>query len=498
MGSALALTCPPVHNEVADQPAQGSDGTGRIARATRARLGVDARALAVLRILLGLLLLIDIAYRLPDRVAFYTDHGLLPRETLHVLRPNPLPLPHTWSGEVWWLELLLGLQALLAAALVIGYRTRVVTVASFLFLFSLHARNPFVLNAGDSILRSLLFWSMFLPLGARWSLDARGRTPARRWLADAATAGILVQVVLVYTLNVIQKVRAGSWSDGEALLYVFQTTRYLSPLGHAVAPLEAPLRAAGAAWFLLLLLSPLLLLATGWTRTLLAACFASAHLAMFVLMRVGWFPLVSIAALVPFVATPAWDALERHVVVPLQKRMGGAQAVVAPRPPGTLLAAVRRWRSLLPSMFLVWLLVSATVTAGLVTPPPDAAGLLDDRRWDMFAEPGRANRWIAAPAELASGRHIDALHMDEEEWTQDRAVPEPYPGFRWRKYLDGIVRPEREALLAPFAAFLCTRWNGAHDDAMVQVQILRVDQEIILGGEDPPPVHWELAQHTCS
>ena len=29
-------------------------------------------------------------------------------------------------------------------------------------------RNPLVIDGGDDFLRMLLFWGLFLPLGARW------------------------------------------------------------------------------------------------------------------------------------------------------------------------------------------------------------------------------------------------------------------------------------------------------------------------------------------
>jgi len=55
------------------------DRTGRwLAR----RFGVDPRALAALRMSLGLLFLADLALRSRDLVAFYTDAGVLPRSVL--------------------------------------------------------------------------------------------------------------------------------------------------------------------------------------------------------------------------------------------------------------------------------------------------------------------------------------------------------------------------------------------------------------------------------
>ena len=35
----------------------------------------------------------------------------------------------------------------------------------------MESRNPIILHGGDIVLRMMLFWSLFLPLGARWSAD---------------------------------------------------------------------------------------------------------------------------------------------------------------------------------------------------------------------------------------------------------------------------------------------------------------------------------------
>ena len=46
------------------------------------RFGLDLRALALFRILLGVILLVDLAARVGDIGVFYTDSGVLPRVDL--------------------------------------------------------------------------------------------------------------------------------------------------------------------------------------------------------------------------------------------------------------------------------------------------------------------------------------------------------------------------------------------------------------------------------
>ena len=81
----------------------------------------------------------------------------------------PGAAPATMKGAI--------VRVLLAVALLVGYRTRLATIGSWILLASIHVRLPVVINAGDTLLRVLLFWSIFLPLGAMWSVDARRGRP---------------------------------------------------------------------------------------------------------------------------------------------------------------------------------------------------------------------------------------------------------------------------------------------------------------------------------
>ena len=170
----------------------------------RRLFSIDLRSLAAFRMALGVLLLADLVMRAQDLSAHYTDWGVLPRDILsaHFLSPLRFSLhlvTGSFSGQVF-IFLLAGVFAL---ALLVGFCTPLVTCASWLLLLSVQARNPSVLNAGDALLHLLLFWGMFVPLGARYSLDSlirRGadRSPLPTSLSSMGTAALLLQVCLVY------------------------------------------------------------------------------------------------------------------------------------------------------------------------------------------------------------------------------------------------------------------------------------------------------------
>ncbi|ELY98516.1 HTTM domain-containing protein [Natrialba chahannaoensis JCM 10990] len=314
----------PSHNQRSDasssSPSAATTGRDRLDRglewigsALQRRFAIDRRALAAFRITLGLLLLVDLAMRARQLDLFYTDAGVLPLAALFSDYSSVYSL-HALSGSAWVQGLLFLIAGLFAFALILGYRTRFVTIVSWLLLVSLHIRNPMVLNGGDILLRLLLLWSVFLPLGSRWSVDARRFDTPRRGettLATIGTIAILVQVLLMYVTNAIHKTRSDPWMGGDAVVHIFQADHLTILLGNTLADATALLELFTYAWMVMIVISPLLLLLTGIPRALLATGFVGMHLGMLVTLRIDLFPLIVVAGLLLFYPPIIWDWAER-------------------------------------------------------------------------------------------------------------------------------------------------------------------------------------------
>jgi hypothetical protein len=137
----------------------------------RELVSIDLRSLAALRVALALLLLCDLATRAPWLRLHHSDEGVWPRGVADA----PWHFSLYRLGGLGTASVLHAVAALCALLLLAGWRTRLATAASWLLLVSLQVANPLLTNNGDILLRMLLLWGMFLPLGARWSLDARRR-----------------------------------------------------------------------------------------------------------------------------------------------------------------------------------------------------------------------------------------------------------------------------------------------------------------------------------
>lgn len=503
-------------------------------RATVARqFAVDTRALAALRIALGGLLLTDLVLRSRFLVFFYTDAGVLPRTALRAARPtvSALSLHALWGGPTAQAALFL-LAAVAALALAAGYHVRVATVVSWLLLVSLHARNPIVLSGGDVLLRRTLFWGLFLPLGARWSLDSAAGRGTRWWdaerddgddgastrLAGPATAALLVQPVLVYGTNAVIKLRGTAWPSGRAIRFVFGLDRYTLPTGDVLAETAGPaLSVLGWTWLALLVAAPLLVVLRGRARSALVAGFAAGHLGMLATMRLGLFPLISVAALLPYLHTGFWDRLAAtRPVAWLEDRLARRDAgrewdpAVARtgRPRSWLRGAVpapvsRRSARRLARVAVVALLVGVgvwnAVALGYVPVDTATATPPADLPWDMFAPaPPDSREWVVAPGRTTGGERVDAyggtrLSPDASRW--DR--PSTAHGVRWRKYTISLVWGEEPRLVRPFAAGLCARWNRTHASGLDNVTVYAVREPVRLDGRPGERERRRLVSHDC-
>ena len=203
-------------------------------------VSLDLRSLAALRIGLGALLVLDWVDRLPDLRAHYSDAGVMPRHALDGILPLSI---HLFSGATWFQGALAGVAIVLAGLLAVGYRTPVVTLFSWLMLLSVHGRNVSLLQGGDMLLRLLLFWGMFLPLGACWSIDARNprARPRTKAVASLGAFAFLLQLCLVYLFASAWK-WAPEWRDDGTAVHQALSVSYFTTDGRALIMRRIPWR----------------------------------------------------------------------------------------------------------------------------------------------------------------------------------------------------------------------------------------------------------------
>lgn len=280
--------------------------------------GIDLRSLAVLRMALALIMLADIAGRWNNLRVHYSDDGVLPRDAI-----MDTLNPWRWSvsflnGTVDFNRALFIVTVIASISLLLGYRSRLMIVIVWIMLISFQIRNPFVLSAADLLLRMLLFWSMFLPLGAVWSIDALrrrdGPSPALRFLS-VGTIGLLLQIAFMYWFTAILKSGAEWRSDGTALFYALSAEHLTTPFGEWAQQFDTMLRVLTFATLGIEVVAPILLFSPFLypsARLMAIASLVGLHIGIWLTMNIGIFPWTSILCMLAFVPSQSWDWLTQR------------------------------------------------------------------------------------------------------------------------------------------------------------------------------------------
>jgi hypothetical protein len=467
-------------------------------------VSIDTRALASFRIGAGSLVLLDLLLRARDITAFYTDRGVLPR-TLHA---DLFPVLHTVSihalfGSSITQTALFVIAGVAAVTLILGYRTTLATTVLALLLISLQFRNPLILTAGDLILAVLLFCGIFLPLGARYSLDAIHSGGMQTRVSSVRTAvPLLFLAVLVYGSNAITHLAGESWIRGEAVTTVFSLDSVTTGFGAMLT--NAPLLLTGLnwVWLGLLVVAPCLLLLSGRSRSTLALLLIGAHLGILLTVFIVTFPLANCVGLILFVPAAFWDTLSRRVptwLIELPERYIGVNWLY----PETL-TQVRPARSLylyVGSVAVVAVFLFFSVWAALSLGPTlvfeNEESLADtaDYPFVVFSpEPIGIDGWYVAPATLESGLTVDAYATGPVEW--DRPPDTTFRGPRWTVYLFAgqyRLHSAQRPLIEGFADYLCTRTAAEYAPAVESVSVYFVQD----GTRDSTPTRRQLIHQRC-
>ena len=435
--------------------------------------GLDARSLAVFRVALGLLLLADIAWRLPRFDAWLSESGAWP------IAAAQGEVTHSWSLYFWngssaWAGGLVAFAALAAVALIAGWQTRWATIVSWVLVVSLQARNTLPLNAGDILLRLLLFWGAFLPLGGRWSLDARKGGRTEEVFSPGSTA-LVIQLVLGYVFNALYKT-GEAWKTGAAISEVLHQETYATSFGAWLTQWPGLLDAATRSIWWFELLGPALLFSpwkTGWFRGLAALGFIAFHLALFATLRIGLFPLVGIAAWIPVLPGGFWDGL-------LRRGPSHAPADSTTVPHADSVVAVSDARRICSvaaqcvAVGLIAVVVTMNVLRYLNLPRPAwlriTSGVLRlDQQWSLFApDPTRTEGWMVVVVEGSDGKEYDALTGSEVDWTRPANLGAALESGQWRKYLAAVRNRRFPKRPKYFADWCVAEWKRHRPEIGVQ------------------------------
>jgi hypothetical protein len=183
--------------------------------------------LAVYRILLGTLVIINVLFLLPNAEILFGDHGILPRADALQYTPRlRYSLLYFLPATPFWLYTFFTLLLVAALCLTVGLFTRLAALLVFVGLVSVQYRNLAITHSGDAFLRLASFYLMLSPAGRALSIDRwlrvrRGVEPPGEPAPVAPWAQRLIQIQLsvIYVATVWWKIGGFTWIQGTAVYY---------------------------------------------------------------------------------------------------------------------------------------------------------------------------------------------------------------------------------------------------------------------------------------
>lgn len=455
---------------------------------------LDLRSLAAMRMSIGLILCVDILLRSRDLTAHYTDAGVLSRVDLLNLAADPWWLSLHLVGGGWAFQaFLFGVAWLAGFALFLGYQTRLVTFLSWVLLVSIQSRNPMLLNSGDVLLRMVLFWCIFLPWGARWSVDGRRTVCKSQEDRSVAAFAYAAQIALLYGFAASSK-SGQPWLDGSAVYYALSIDQFQTTLGGYMLRFPTLLKyltwgVVGFQWAVpLLLFFPVV---TRHTRLLAVVGLAAMHAGIGLCMHIGLFSVIAVVVSLGLLPGYLWNK-----VLPWNLKQGGARLLdffhrrlpKRATPPRHFVFQSKASQGLLGGLLIyviMWNFGSVPLKATWL-------GQLFrlDQHWSMFAPyPLTDDGWYTIEGQLENGRRIDLFRQTGDlNFDKPEKVAWSYPNQRWRKYIMNLYEVENREHRELFLRYLAERWNREHQAAwkVEKARLYFTLERTLPQGTEPP------------
>lgn len=437
----------------------------------RGAFALDLMALGCFRMGLGFVFLADLVLRWGDFPLHYTEVGVMPLAGAADFASHSALVPlHLLNSSAAWMAFLFGIGILGGLGLFVGLWTRASGFLCWVVLGAIQARNPLVLYGVDTLLMVLLFWSFFLPLGARLSLDAkRFGWRGGGQLRSLASAAYTLQIAVIYLFGALAK-SGETWWSGQAVEVVLQLDQYTSSLGRWLLGQKTILPWFTWGTLLVEFVAPLLLLVPGRRcRRIGVALLVGLHAGFWVFMELGLFPAVSLVALLPL-----WRAGSPTVGAELSQRTVRFAAVES------VFLAVALVSMLLFNTWGVFVeFQRGRVKSHL---PESYVRVLEwfrlDQSWSMFSpDPPLDDGWLVVRGTLESGEVIDLFHGGVAPGIEKPIdVSRSFGSDRWKAYLLNLVT--RRLSWERTVRGLVDRYERERPDRkrMVRVEVIFVNE----------------------
>lgn len=436
---------------------------------------LDLRSLALLRVGLGSVVILDLIQRFPFIEAFYSDRGFFPHTFYsNYTAKSSLALSfHSFGTSTDFFTILFFLEAIFALFLILGWHTRIFTILSWIFLTSLDNRNSLILNNGDLELRLLLFWGIFLPLGGKFSLDSFRKVSRAGQYTGLPSAAYYTQFFLIYFFAGIHKIISPVWQQGNGVLSALSMETLATPFAVFLRSYPDLLRPANFAVVLIELAAPLILILSPTYKKKLFAIglLIFMHFWFSLSFSLGLFPLVGIIGLSGLLPGEFWNLkFMKNIAGYLHIRDGGTNSSAIPE---VRLKNTRNLLLILLILTIFWVnLWSVKLTGGLFPQIISFSRYFQIyQSWGMFSSfPNDDRGYYSVQGKLENGGIVNLA--DNQPWERF-TTPTPNASYfansRWSNvFLHYFKNPWHST---HFAEYLCNKYRAENITQISDIEI---------------------------
>ncbi len=424
-----------------------------------------------MRIGIGLILLIDLYIRSLSIVAFFTNDGVLPIDTLKQYNWSSFYFSfHAINGELWWQILLFIINAVCIILLIIGYRTRLFTFICWAFLVSIQNRNPFILQGGDDFLRIILFWAVFLPWGERYSLKKTSNYTTQYF--SIANVGYMLLPCSVFFFSALLKTSPEWRSEGTAIYYALSLDLIRMPLGTLLYGFPGVMKVLTFLTFYIELLAPVCIMIPFVSKKIRVLGIVSVvflFIGIASTLYVGLFYIIGIVALVGMLPSSIMDWVELKL---FKSKTQFIISIEDLHKPSVFIKTAHLIKNYFITAVIIFCLM---MNLGSVKSFPYALDpaivsygkmLRLEQNWGMFAPYIlKDDGWFVYSGLNDKRHYIDIKHnTNDVSFIKPEPVVAEFESDRWRKFQENYVFNNNNYMRPFYCKYLLKKWNKEHPD----------------------------------
>ena len=447
---------------------------------------LDYRSMALLRMSIALVMILNLVIRLMDLEVFYTNSGVLPLQTMFQNEWNNNFFSVNAMSGAWSFQLGIFLIGIIAALFVfVGYKTWWATLICWIILVSVDNRNLLIHQGGDDLICLVFFVGLFMPWNRRYSIDNLLNQYSTEGKTHKSLSGLvyLFLIAAVYLFSAILKSSPEWHSQGTALYYALSLDQLTWPFGRYLLQFPELLKVLSHLTLYLEIYAPILILLPfihQYTRPIGILLIIALHIGISSMLFVGIFFIIGISSSIGCFPSNSMDWIEnKSKRIRLFFRNQAQKLIVYFKLKANQNNPTLSENGLLVKEFSLFLIfaffLSTNINSAKLFPYKMGQHLVNvgaflhiNQNWGMFAPSVfKDDGWYIYEATKATSANKDSL-ID----IYRNGIPVSYKkptnvlywikNDRWRKYSENYLFVHKSYMRPALCQYELSKWNKNH------------------------------------